>query len=91
MPEELPDPRRWWRRGDGLIFMVTDPDHIKRLLSEGWQEAAGPTGDVLPAAPASSADVAAEDELINPPELAGEVGAAKAKPIKKAVIPGEEA
>jgi hypothetical protein len=87
MPEELPDPRRWWRRGDGTIWMVNDPDHVRRILADGWQEVAGPTGDV----PLAAAEGSVSDEPITPPELMAGAGEAspKAKPIRKAVTPGE--
>ena len=103
LQEQTDEGRRWWRRGDGHIFMIADPDHIKRVQSEGWQEVAGPQGDVLPAAAAAAAPpapVASPEEIqarndagrewVNNEATAPEAQA-KAKPIRKAVVPGEEA
>lgn len=34
---------RWFaRQVDGLVFRIDDPDHITRVLSEGWQEVSSP-------------------------------------------------
>ena len=33
---------RWFQRADGMVFRMDDPDHIKRMLSEGWHEVDGP-------------------------------------------------
>lgn len=33
---------RWFQRADGLVFRMDDPDHIKRMLSEGWREVDDP-------------------------------------------------
>ena len=35
--------QRWWQRpGDGIIFMVADPDHIARIIRAGWREVERP-------------------------------------------------
>jgi hypothetical protein len=34
---------RWFERAsDGVVFRMDDPDHIKRMLAEGWREVDGP-------------------------------------------------
>ncbi|HET8906190.1 MAG TPA: hypothetical protein VFN11_04415 [Ktedonobacterales bacterium] len=33
---------RWFQRADGMVFRMDDPDHIQRMLSEGWHEVDGP-------------------------------------------------
>lgn len=36
---------RYWKRPvDGIVFAMADPDHVKRLLAEGWAEVSGPDG-----------------------------------------------
>lgn len=32
----------WMQRGDGFITYVVHPDHIKRVLTEGWRVVADP-------------------------------------------------
>lgn len=104
LQEQTDERRRWWRRGDGQIFMIADPDHIKRVLGEGWQEVASPMGDVLPAATDVTTDTPAPESPESPEEIQARNNAAraafsgeaptpaatsKAKPIRKAVSPGE--
>lgn len=60
--------QRWWRRPDGVIFMMTDPDHIKRMLTEGWVEVESPhtTAGLSPSPAVVAPDVTPEptpDEL----------------------------
>ena len=55
---------RWFRRPDGVVFRMDDPDHIKRMLSEEWHEVDGPQtltplSEELPAESAAPAPVAA--------------------------------
>ncbi len=46
--------QRWWQRpGDGIVFMVNDPDHITRIVREGWREVERP--EAAPAEPPMSA------------------------------------
>lgn len=97
--------QRWWQRpGDGIIFMMTDPDHIARMLREGWREVEHPcntgsdtitTDQPPPATPEPPLSAAAEAEALQERNDAarawamGKPQTSVAKPIKKIQRGGE--
>lgn len=50
---------RWFKRADGVIFRMDDPDHITRMLDEGWHEVTGPAPNPIPSVAPVAPDIEA--------------------------------